>query len=271
MAKVYNVSSENKYIKYGVIGAILLVLVLIVSSGFYTTSQTENALIINNLTGNIELDESAGLSYTLPIINKVVKSPKVNTTFNTTQDGNSKDNIQVNFSINVEYKLVDQVALYKKLGSIDTTVNNDVSINYINTYLSNSVDTITNKKTYDEIKSNISDMSFEVTESLKETLPKDSGIEIIKIVIDSVDAPESVEKAIQNKIVKQQEMEASEFEVEKAKNEAEAQRIKQDSVSASQQQLEACIKAIEKGNANSPACYFGNGTYVNGNSAVSVK
>lgn len=271
MAKIYNATPNSKYVKIVGICTIIGIVVITLITGLYTTSQTENALIINNLTGKIELDTKAGLSYTFPIINKVVKSPKVNTTFISSQDGNSKDNIQVNFSINVEYKQVDQVALYKKLGKIDTPNNNEVTKNYINTYLSNSVDTITNAKTYDEIKSNISAMSIEVTNSLKETLPTDAGIEIIKVVIDSVDAPENIETAIQNKIVKQQEMEASQFEVEKAKNEAEAQRIKQDSVSASQQQLEACIKAIEKGNASSPACYFGNGTYVNGSSGVAVQ
>ncbi|MFV0274938.1 MAG: SPFH domain-containing protein [Bacilli bacterium] len=262
---------NNKSIKLSIVITIIIFIGLILASGIYTTLATENAVIINRVTGNVSLDTSAGVGYALPIFEKVVVSPKTSIIFNSVHDGNTKDNIQVTFKITIEYKLTNQAALYKKLGQIDTNKNNEVTLKYIDTYLSNSIDTVTNKNTYDSIKSNISDMSKEVTTILKDTLPKDSGIEIIKAVVDSVNAPESVEKAIENKLAKQQEMEASEFEVEKAKNEAEAQQIKQNSVSERQQQLEACIKAINKDTGNSPACYFGNGTYVNGNSSIAVK
>lgn len=238
------------------IGVILFIaIVLAIVKGVYTTEQTEQALIVKTWTGDLSVDSDAGLSITNPITNRVDIVHVTQQNYSSPQDGNSKDNIQVTFEITVEYNIANVKEVYKKIGVID---NSSIE-RYISSYLSTSVDKVTNKYTYDEIKSQINMISSEVTSELNGVLPSDLGVNIAKVVVDSVGAPEKVETAIQEKLAAQQSAEASAYKVQQAESEAKAQRIKEESVSQEQQQLELCREAINSGNANSPACYFGSG------------
>ncbi len=246
------------------VSAVMGILAIFIILSMYIIEPTEAALKVNRFTGNVSVDNTAGLSFANSLTTRVSTFDMTAMGYEVSQDGNSQDNIQVSFQISVEYKVIDPKAVYLKINKTE-----DAEIQwYINTYLSTSVDKVTNLYTYDYIKSNINSVSGEITTSLKDILPSDFGVDITKVVVDSVKAPDTVEAAIQNKIAQQQEAEAAEYKVEQAENEAKAQKIKESSISQEQQQLELCREAINAKNANSPACYFGDGTYVNGAGAV---
>lgn len=249
-----------------VASVVAVILAAIGVTSIYFIQPTENALLINKFSGNVSVASRAGINFKNPLTTSVEIFDITSMGYEVDQDGNSKDNIQVTFNISVEYKVIDPKQVYLK---INRTSNNEVQW-YITTYLSTSVDKVTNLYTYDHIKSNINSISLEITSELKTILPDDFGVSITKVVVDSVQAPETVESAIENKIAQQQEAEAAAYKVEQAENEAKAQKIKEDSISQQQQQLELCREAINANNANSPACYFGDGTYVNGSANVTT-
>lgn len=69
------------------------------------------------------------------------------------------------------------------------------------------------------------DFSLGVIEKLNENI-KGKGIVLDKVLVRGIDPPETVNRAIEAKLKAEQELQQKEFELEKAKKDAEIQRIK---------------------------------------------
>lgn len=174
-----------------------------------------------------------------------MKYPKHQIGFKSNQQGNTNDNVQTSFNIRVLYKIQDGVFVYKNTGSLEK----EAIKSRIETYVSKSVDKVSNTRSYTDIRSNVSTVSNEITKTAKALVAKNiPGLNIEQVVIDNIDAPDTIDNAIAEKQAQKQKADASAYEKEKAKNEAEAQEIKK-SVGQDQQKIEICAK-----NPQSLAC-----------------
>lgn len=250
---------DNKGTLAGGLFIALVVLGIIAFNVFtYGIDQGEVAVLKNTMDGNLTYDTEAGLN-TKGFFDKVLKISTSEKTYSREDTANTSDNVQLTYETKVTYTVVDAQKFYEtKFKTEDEAIQA-----VINKDLTKALDTVSNKYTYDYIKSNIASIGDQITASVNTTL-KNYGLEVRGVNIVGIKAPESIDKAINAKISKQQTAEASKYEVEKAQNEAKAQKVRQSNVSAEQQQINLCQSAIDKGNAYSPACYFGQGIYVAG-------
>lgn len=217
----------------------------------------KQAMVKNKLNGDITLIDQSGMTFVFPFVNSVHKVSVAEQSYDYKDTANTKDSIQATYSMTINAKVDDVNKFYSRR----FTLTDKDMYTVINSELTKSLDRVSNKYQYSYIKSNVASIGNEVRDDVNKEL-KGYGLEVKSVSIKGFDAPESVEKAIQDKISKEQQAKATKYDVEKAENESKAQKIKQDSVSEEQQQMELCDKAIAKGAGNSPACYFGDKTYV---------
>lgn len=226
----------------------------------------EQAMVKNRLNGETYLIKDNGITLTKPLVESAQMVSVAENTYSYDDQANTNDNIQVTYNTSVTYKIIDANLYYNKRFTFET----DNIIQLMNSELTKSLDRVSNKYTYDHVKSNVAAVGDEITADSNKTLST-YGIEIVSVSVKGFAAPETVEAAIQDKVSKQQQMEASVYEVEKAENEAKAQKVKQQAVSQEQQQMELCNNAIANKQGNSPACYFGEGNLtIAGSTSVAV-
>lgn len=246
----------------GLLGIIAIVVVITIFGCTYNIPNGSQAVLRNSFTGEARVETQPGFSTKIPW-EDVQKISIAEQTYKREDNANTADNVQLTYNFKVSYKITDVQKFWDKKYALDLDTQKVV----INKETTKVLDKVSNKYEYDYIKANIASIGDEMTSFANESL-NEYGIEIVGIDIVDIAAPESIEKAINQKITKQQQAEASKYDVEKAQNEAEAQKAKQDTVSQEQQQMELCQNAIDAGNANSPSCYFGNKLYINASGSV---
>lgn len=247
----------KKIIPTSIIGVLVILGIILFALCTYNIPNGSQAVLRNSFTGEARVETEPGFSTKIPW-EDVQKISIAEQTYKREDNANTSDNVQLTYNFKVSYKITDVQKFWDKKYALDVDTQKVV----INKETTKVLDKVSNKYEYDYIKGNIASIGDEMTSFANDALV-DYGIEIIGIDIVDIAAPESIEKAINQKITKQQQAEASKYDVEKAQNEAEAQKAKQDTVSQEQQQMELCQNAIDAGNANSPSCYFGNKLYIN--------
>lgn len=256
---IANEKRMKKVVISGIIGGVILIAALVILyTSTYKIPNGQQAVLKNSFTGDSRVQTDAGFKTKLPW-EDVKKVSIGEQTYDREDSANTSDNVQLTYNFKVSYKLVD----VDKFWNQKYNLSKDTQQTVINKSVTKVLDKVSNKYDYDYIKGNIASVGDEMTALATDSLTN-YGIEIIGVDIVDIAAPESIDNAINNKIKKQQEAEASKYEIEKAENEAKAQKVKEESVSSEQQQMELCQNAIDAGNGNSPSCYFGNGTYVTG-------
>lgn len=257
---------NKKFKRIGIVFVILNLGLLYVIAGFTYVAPSDNLLTVNRFSGESTFDNKPGVKFVEPISNSIFTVNIKENVIDYEDTGNTKDNIQTTFVAKLNYKIVDIEKYYDKRFNVS-----DENIQaLILSEMTKAMDTTTNMHDYEYIKSNVAKIGTELSENGNVYLSS-YGIDIVSINIMSLEVPKEIDAAIQDKVVKQQQADASKYAVEKAQNESEALKIKQNSVDQAQQQKELCQKAIDKGQSNSPSCYFGDGTYVNGASGVNVQ
>jgi regulator of protease activity HflC (stomatin/prohibitin superfamily) len=243
---------------------VFLVIIPLFLSSIYMISPGENGVVINRLNGETTFVDQAGVHLKKPFVETVKTSTTKEQVYAYSDTGNSKDQLPITYNTQITYKVVDTNKLY--LERRDLREENTQQL--INTVMTEALDVVSSQYDYTYIKSNVAKVGSEIQDYANSQLKDKYGIEIVNVSISSVNTTPEMEASITNKLVKEQEAQASEQEVVKAQNNAEAQKIMEQSVSQEQQQNQLCAKAIESGDGDSPACYYGDGTYVNGGSVV---
>lgn len=241
-----------------VLGAIWIVMSLFRS--FYNKPQNTQTLIINRVNGSIESTSTSGMMWLPPYVKYAISAETVSGNEQADFTANAKDNIQLVFSSQFITRIDDLKTFYQRSGKTTSKEALDFTKNYID----EAFDIVVNKYDYDYVKSHIAELGNEITAAAADRIGKDWGVTIERVVISGVKAPDTVEQAIQEKIKKQQEAEASKYLVEKAQQEIQAQKLLNE-VPNEQQQKKLCQAAIDKGQSSSPACYFGTGNFYGGN------
>ncbi len=247
------------------IGIIVIGIIVYTLAGLTFVKVGDYGIAIDKFNGNVVELKDAGFYWNEPISHKIMKTSVREHTGDimdgkndyATDQANTEDNVQLTYNFKIIWKFEDPKEFFNKKYNLKESE----AIEIIRQEETKALDRVSNKYSYDFIKSNVAQIGEEVTKEINVGLDQ-YGLKVSSFSIVGFSAPESVEKKIQEKVSKQQEAEASKYEIEKAQNEAKAQKIKQDATSKQQQQIELCNKAIDKGQADNPACYFGDGSYV---------
>lgn len=263
-----NYQQVKGVIKKGTIGVAVGAVVFIGVSGLYKVDPGQQAVVVNRLDGTTELVSEVGFGWEAPFVNKVSKITTAETVYDHSDTANTSDAIQTTFNGKVTYVVTDVEAFYNK----KYTTSQDAVQSVINTNLTKALDTVANKYSYEEIKSNVAAFSTEVVEAVNPTI-EEYGIEVVQYSITGLVVPESIQASLDKKVTDEQNAKAKTAAAEEnlkteqaqtaaAEEEAKQQEIKEQSGSQSQGAL--CQQAIAAGQTQSPACYFGEGDYTVG-------
>ncbi len=244
---------------------VIVIAVIYFISGLTFVKVGDYGIAINKFSGDVVELKDAGFYWNEPISHKIMKTSIREHTGDimdgkndyATDQANTSDNVQLTYNFKLIWKFEDPKKFFNKKYNLKDAE----AIEIIRQEETKALDRVSNKYNYDFIKSNVAQIGEEVTKEINVGLEK-YGLKVSSFSIVGFSAPESVEKKIQEKVSKQQEAEASKYEIEKAQNEAKAQKIKQEATTEDQQQIELCNKAIAKGQSDNPACYFGDGSYL---------
>lgn len=249
-------------LKLGIpVGVIAAATLLIGVGGLYKLDPGEQAIVVDRLDGSTELVTDIGYGFSMPIITSVEETTTAEQVYSREDTANTKDAIQTTFKGNVTFKVNDVEKFYSKKYS----VSYDHMTKVINNELTKALDTVANTYEYEWIKSNVAQFSAEVVTAVNIPL-EDYGLQVVNYTIESLVVPENIQKSLDDKVAKQQAAEASKYDTEKAEEQAKQQAIKEESGSQSQEAL--CQQAIQEGQENNPACYFGEGDFASGTSTV---
>lgn len=260
---------EKQKLIWGIVGVVFIVVVLFLGiTGLYKVDPGQQAVVVNRLDGTTELVEEVGFGWEAPFVNKVSKITTAETVYDHSDTANTSDAIQTTFNGKVTYVVNDVEAFYNKKYTTDQEAVQSV----INTNLTKALDTVANKYSYEEIKSNVAQFSTEVVNAVNPMIA-DYGIEVVQYSITGLVVPESIQASLDKKVTDEQNAKAKTAAAEEnlkteqaqtaaAEEEAKQQEIKEESGSQSQGAL--CQQAIAAGQTQSPACYFGEGDFTVG-------
>lgn len=201
---------EKKYIKWIIIGVIVL-LALITLFNSFTTVPT-GFVGVKTHFGKVQNDVlQEGLNGKIPFIEKIIlidcKTKKVEVT----AESSSKDMQTVKVTIAVNYNVMKETAhqLYKEVGT-------DYENVIINPAILESIKGIMAQYTAEELITKRAEVSAMALEELFNKI-HDRGFTITEYNITNLDFSDEFDKAIETKAVKQQEVETAKAELEKQK------------------------------------------------------
>ncbi len=258
-------SKEAKKIKIIVVSVITVIIALAIGLfmliGLYKLDPGEQAIIVNKLDGSTELVTDIGYGFSMPVVTDVNTTTTAEQVYDREDTANTADAIQTTFKGTITFKVNDVEKFYSK----KYNVSYDAMTKVINTELTKALDVVANTYDYEWIKSNVAAFSEEVVAAVN--IPLESyGLQVVNYTITSLVVPENIQKALDDKVAKQQAAEAAQYDTQKAEEQAKQQEIQEASGAQSQEAL--CQQAIKAGQTNNPACYFGEGDYASGTPVV---
>jgi len=204
---------RGKYLRFGAIAVLVLLAVLIFGGGsFYTVDQGERGVILRN--GAVVGTAEPGLSFKLPIIDKVVKI----TTQNRSQiyehvNTYSRDQQPADITLSVNYRLpADQVQkIYAEYGGEEGVVNR-----------------LIDRRVYEQVKNVFGQFNAVTAIQERARLNAQTQEAIIKSVqgpvlidsvqIENIDFSDAYEQSIENRML-------AEVEVQKLRQNAEREKV----------------------------------------------
>jgi prohibitin 1 len=231
----------------GFIGIILLITafpIVVVGAG-------QRGVVFNNVTGLENRILGEGVHFRIPFVEAVTKLPVRVQKTEVRAEAASKDLQTVNTDIVVNWHMnagrINRI--YQEIGD-EEAVRDRILIPAVNEV----VKAATAKKTASEVLAERPELKGDIDKTLSHRLSR-YNIILDDVSIVNVSFSPEFNKAIEDKQIAQQQAEQAKFLVEKARNEAEANQVKQESLTPEILQQ----RAIEKWDGKFPT-YFGGGT-----------
>lgn len=250
---VFMMSIPSSTFRYLVFGAILLVVLIFVIAAFpiVVIGAGERGVVFNNVSGIENRILGEGVHVRIPFIESVTKlSVRVQKT-EVLAEAASKDLQTVNTNIVVNWHMnagkINRI--YQEIGD-EEAVRDRILTPAINEV----VKAATAKKTASEVLAQRPELKRDIDRALSDRLNR-YNIILDDVSIVNVNFTPEFNKAIEDKQIAQQQAEQAKFLVEKARSEAEANQVKQQSLTPEILQQ----RAIEKWDGKFPT-YFGGGT-----------
>ncbi len=207
---------------------VVVVLVLIFSSRmFYVLKPGERGVIFQTLTGSLnkEIVLEPGLKMISPwneMIRYNVREQKIEETM----DVLDKNGLSINVDVSVRFN-----PIYNRIGYLHEIFGK----NYINQIVipevRSSVRKVTGRYTAEEIYSTKRNEVEAAIINETAVVLRENNILMTALLIRSINLPEQIKQAIENKLKQEQEALAYQFRLEKEKSEAERKRIEAEGIS----------------------------------------
>ncbi len=216
---------NRKYLPIIILGFVALFIVFGLSSSiFYTINAGERAVIFKKFQGGLDKENviGQGFGFKAPWNDLHVYDVQENTA-EEKMDVLDKNGLSINVDVTVRFN-----PIYDEIGFL----HENFGINYVNKLVvpevRSAVRQVMGRFTAEEIYST---KRAEVETGIKtetETTLKGNNIEMQALLIRSINLPEQIKAAIENKLQQEQEALAYQFRLDKEKSEAERKRIAAD-------------------------------------------
>lgn len=201
---------ERKYIKWIIIGIVVLLAIITLFNSF--KSVPTGYVGVKTQFGKVQDDVlQEGLNGKVPFIEKIVLIDCRTKKVEVTSESSSKDMQTVNVTIAVNYNVGKDTAnkLYKEVGT-------DYENIIISPAILESIKAITAQYTAEELITKRAEVSAMIQEALHNKV-ENRGFSITEFNVTNIDFSEAFDQAIEAKAVKQQEVETAKAELEKQK------------------------------------------------------
>ncbi|MEM6360392.1 MAG: prohibitin family protein [Bacteroidota bacterium] len=216
---------NRKFLPVIIIAAVALIVIFGLSSSiFYTIKAGERAVIFKKFQGGLDKENviSQGFGWKAPWNDLYVYDVQENTA-EEKMDVLDKNGLSINVDVTVRFN-----PIYDEIGYL----HENFGANYVNKLVvpevRSAVRQVMGRFTAEEIYST---KRAEVETSIKtetENTLKNNNIEMQALLIRSINLPEQIKSAIENKLKQEQEALAYQFRLDKEKSEAERKRIAAD-------------------------------------------
>lgn len=216
---------NKKFLPFVVIGIVALFLLFGLSSSiFYTIEAGQKAILFKKFQGGLDKDNviSQGFGMKAPWNTIYVYDVQENNA-EEKMDVLDKNGLSINVDVTVRFN-----PLYDEIGYL----HEDFGVNYVNKLVipevRSAVRQVMGRFTAEEIYST---KRAEVETAIKNETAltlKENNIDMQELLIRSINLPEQIKAAIENKLKQEQEALAYQFRLDKEKSEAERKRIAAD-------------------------------------------
>ena len=197
--------------------ALLVVLLIVVTSSVFTVDQREQALVLQ-FGKPIRLASEPGLQFKLPLMQNVIFYPKQILYLEpSAEEVNAADQKRLVVDSYARYRIVDPLQFYQSVGT--EAVANTRLASIVNSTLRRIIGNV-------QLASVVSDKRTEVMRDVRDDVNRQAkafGIDVIDVRIRRADLPAENSQAIYERMKTERQREAAQF---RAEGEREAQKIR---------------------------------------------
>ncbi|MGB2579674.1 prohibitin 2 [Elusimicrobium simillimum] len=200
-------------------GVILLLVIAVISSSFVVVQPNERGVVV--VLGKAkETPIGPGLNFVMPIISKVHKVKTANYKYSIKTMAFSQDLQSVAMVVNVVGRVVPERAV-----SIVVDYRDSLSDTILLPQLSDTIKEVTAQYTAEKLVKSREAVRAKIMEILKQRLQQYNVYVIEDVVIENIDLSDVLERAIEEKMVQEQQAERAKFAQQQARIEAETKII----------------------------------------------
>jgi regulator of protease activity HflC (stomatin/prohibitin superfamily) len=210
--------------KYALIAVIVLVMIIVLSSAFYTIDTGERGVILR--MGRLTGIASEGLNSKVPFVDNVIKMSVRDRNLTIKSEVSSSDIQTIAVEVSLVYAL-NPAAVDKIFQTYSTRIEETL----IRPTLSEKINAVIAEYPIEAFVEKRAEISNRINSSFAIQVDG-TGIQVKSLLITNHDFSSEFNKAIEDKKIAEQGALAAKFTLERMKLEAEAQKIKQMSLSA---------------------------------------
>ncbi|GHT66884.1 hypothetical protein FACS189452_03560 [Bacteroidia bacterium] len=214
---------NKKQSQYAVIAVVALALLIVAGSTFYTIDTGERGVVLR--MGRLMFIADEGLNTKVPFVDKVTKLSVRDRNLSIKSEVSSSDIQTITVDVSLVYSL-DATRVDKIFQTYSTRIEETL----IRPTLSEKINAVIAEYPIEKFVEKRAEISNRIRSSF--TIQVDgSGIQVKSLLITNHDFSGEFNKAIEDKKIAEQGAQAAKFTLERMKLEAEAQKIKQASLS----------------------------------------
>lgn len=213
---------NRKFLPFIIVGVIILIVIMTLSSSlFFTIDAGERAVIFKTFEGGIDKEHvlTPGFNIKAPWNEKYIYDVKENSV-DEKMDVLDKNGLSISVDVTVRF-----YPIYERIGYLHENFGKGYITKLVIPEVRSAVRTVMGRFTAEEIYSTKrSEVETMIKSETAESLSA-NDIEMRALLIRSINLPEQIKNAIENKLKQEQEALAYQFRLEKEKSEAERKRI----------------------------------------------
>ncbi|MFW9598424.1 MAG: prohibitin family protein [Paludibacter sp.] len=214
---------KTNYWNYIIIGLVVLILIIVSATTFYTVDTGERAVILR--FGKLQGVASEGLNMKMPFTDAIKKMSIRDNKLSIKTEVSSSDIQTIDVEISLVYSLDPT-----KVGKVFQTYGLDIENTLLRPTLSEKINAVIAEYPIEAFVEKRAEISNRINTAFSNQIAG-NGITVKSLLITNHDFSDEFNKAIEDKKVAEQGALTAKFTLERMKLEAEAQKVKQASLS----------------------------------------